>query len=196
MYINKIDALNVPFTFQTAHATAEEKALLDSGATENFLDEETWRRMGVGRRLLDKPLKVINVDRTENRKGTITHYCRLRILYNGESDLQDFYIASLGRDRMILGYPFFRRFEPKVLWKQGTLQDGSIIIQSAVFKHLDKVIEHYQLRAKKARKFTCLGQGRRPWLNKWPKTIEGKARRKKTRFRKNFNVLRKSSRKK
>src|SRR5246127_4811527 len=150
MYINKIDALNVPFTFQTAHATAEEKALLDSGATENFLDEETWRRMGVGRRVLDKPLKVINVDGTENRKGTITHYCRLRIIYNGESDLQDFYIASLGRDQMILGYPFFRRFEPKVSWKRGTLQDGSITIQSAVFKHLDKIIEHYQLQARKA----------------------------------------------
>jgi hypothetical protein len=98
MYLNKIDALNVPFTFQTAHAMAEEKALLDSGATENFLDEETWKRMGVGRRLLDKPLKVINVDGTENKKGTITHYCRLRIIYNGETDLQDFFIANLGKD--------------------------------------------------------------------------------------------------
>src|ERR1700747_1153669 len=114
MYINKIDALNVPFTFKTAHATAEEKALLDSGATENFIDQKTWERMGVGKRLLKKPIVVMNVDGTTNKGGGIMHFCRLRVLYNGKSDLQDFYIATLGRDRMILGYPFFRKFQPQV----------------------------------------------------------------------------------
>ena len=41
--IGKIDAMNVPFTFQTAYAMANETALLDSGATENFIDVETWK---------------------------------------------------------------------------------------------------------------------------------------------------------
>jgi hypothetical protein len=43
MYIRKINAINMPFSFQTAHAMAKETALLDSGATENFLDQETWK---------------------------------------------------------------------------------------------------------------------------------------------------------
>jgi len=34
--------MNVPFDFQTAHAEADEIALLDSGVTENFIDEHTW----------------------------------------------------------------------------------------------------------------------------------------------------------
>jgi predicted aspartyl protease len=54
---------------------ANEKALLDSGATENFIDETTWQRLGIGQKELGKPITVTNVDGTENKKGKITHYC-------------------------------------------------------------------------------------------------------------------------
>jgi len=57
--------LNVAFTFTTAHTTAEETALLDSGATENFINEKTWGRLQIGRNPLREPLKVHNVDGTE-----------------------------------------------------------------------------------------------------------------------------------
>ena len=39
MYVSKISAINVPFTFYCTCGTAEETALVDSGATENFMDE-------------------------------------------------------------------------------------------------------------------------------------------------------------
>ena len=48
VYIRRINALNVPLTFLSAQLKADEEALLDSGATENFIDEETWERLGVG----------------------------------------------------------------------------------------------------------------------------------------------------
>jgi len=137
MYIRRIDAMNVPFDFQTAHAEADEIALLDSGATENFIDEHTWRRMGVGRRPLPKKIKVFNVDGTENKQGEMTHFCCLRILYNGKEDLQDFYITDLGKDRLILGYPFLRMFNPQIDWVKGKLKEGKLQIQSTLYKHLD-----------------------------------------------------------
>jgi hypothetical protein len=43
---------------------ADEKALLDSGATENFIDETTWQRLGIGRKELKRPITVTNVDGT------------------------------------------------------------------------------------------------------------------------------------
>ena len=119
MYIRRINAINMPVTFQTAHAMADEEVLLDSGATENFMDEETWKRLGVRRRTLPQKIKVFNVDGTENKKGEMTHYCQLRVVYNGEEDLQDFYITSLGKDRLILGYPFLKKFNPQIDWKLG-----------------------------------------------------------------------------
>jgi hypothetical protein len=106
MYIKQLTSMNVPFSFQTAHAKAEETALLDSGATENFIDEMTWKRMKVGRQPLVKPIKVYNVDGTENKQGEMTHYCCLRVSYNDQEDLQEFYITNLGKDCLILGYPF------------------------------------------------------------------------------------------
>ena len=54
---------------------AEEVALLDSGATENFMDMETWKRIGIGRKPLVKPIKVYNVDGTENKQGEMMHFC-------------------------------------------------------------------------------------------------------------------------
>jgi len=149
MYIRKIDAMNIPFTFQTAHAMAKEIALLDSGAMENFMDMETWKRMGIGKKPLVKPIKVYNVDGTENKQGEMMHFCQLRIIYNGEEDLQNFYLTNLGKDRIILGYPFMSRFNPRVNWRKGNLSKGKVTIQSAVFKHLDQMVTNWQAKARK-----------------------------------------------
>src|SRR5712672_3791947 len=141
--------MNVPFDFQTAHAEADEITLLDSGTTENFIDEHTWQRMGVGKKPLPKKIKVFNVDGTENKQGEMTHFCRLRILYNGKEDLQDFYIMDLGKDRLILGYPFLRMFNPQINWVKGKLKEGRLRIQSALYKHLDQLVERLQRKARK-----------------------------------------------
>ena len=39
MYITRKNAIHVPFFLQTRAKMAEEKALLDSGATHNFIDK-------------------------------------------------------------------------------------------------------------------------------------------------------------
>ena len=62
--------------------------------------------VGIRQQELNEPITVHNVDGTENKRGKITHYCWLWVLYNGEQKLQRFFLMSLGKDRMILGYPF------------------------------------------------------------------------------------------
>ena len=90
----------------TARAMAEQTALLDSGATENFISHRTWEKLGIGRKELERPITVYNVDGTKNKKGQIKHYCWLRVVHNSQQKLQQFFLMSLGQDRMILGYPF------------------------------------------------------------------------------------------
>jgi hypothetical protein len=41
MYVTKKNALEIPFNFQTYMAKAEEQALMDSGAMENFINKGT-----------------------------------------------------------------------------------------------------------------------------------------------------------
>jgi hypothetical protein len=89
---------------------------------------------------------VHNVDGTENKRGKITHYCWLRILYGGKEKLQKFFLTSLGKDRMILGYPFLQEFNPKINWTEGRLEDGPVKLQSTRFKWLRRVF-HCAARA-------------------------------------------------
>ena len=103
MYVSEISAINVPFTFYCARGTAEEIALVDSGATENFMDNRMVERLGIGKREMPMPRRVFNVDGSENKQGILTHYCLLRVKKGKEEDLQKFYITSLGGDRAILG---------------------------------------------------------------------------------------------
>jgi hypothetical protein len=43
VYIRRISTLYANITFKTSQLMANEKALLDSGAIENFINETTWQ---------------------------------------------------------------------------------------------------------------------------------------------------------
>jgi len=81
VYIKRIKTLNLPFNFHAMHQMTENIVLLDSGATENFVDKAVWRELHVGHFKLEKPLMVVNVDGTENRQGKIEHYCWLKVYF-------------------------------------------------------------------------------------------------------------------
>jgi len=49
------------------------KALLDSDAMGIFIDREMAKKHGFKITKLERPLKVKNVDGTENSRGNITH---------------------------------------------------------------------------------------------------------------------------
>ena len=90
--------------------------------------------MGVGKRPLTKPLTVYNVDGSENKQGKITDYCMLCIIFQGQQRLQKFYIASLGKDSIILGYPFLYVFQPTINWQKGVLSGGEVNLQTLRYK--------------------------------------------------------------
>jgi hypothetical protein len=73
MYIRKLSTLNMKVSFCTLQSKADESALIDSGATDNFIDKDTWKRLGIGKKELARPVTVHNVDGTENKQGKIMH---------------------------------------------------------------------------------------------------------------------------
>ena len=77
MYISEKSSINMPFTFSCARRMAEETALVDSGAMEDFMDKRMVTRLRIGRRPMKQPCWVFNVDGSENKNGTLTHYCVL-----------------------------------------------------------------------------------------------------------------------
>ena len=59
------------------HKMAKVSTLLDSGATENFIDKQTIKTLGLGTQPLLAPLNIYNMDSTLNQEGQITQYCDL-----------------------------------------------------------------------------------------------------------------------
>jgi hypothetical protein len=60
MYIRKLSTLNMNVSFRTSQSKADKSALIDSGATDNFIDEETWKQLGIGKKELARPVTVIS----------------------------------------------------------------------------------------------------------------------------------------
>ena len=71
MYLQKRRSLYITFNFVTYQGKAEEKALIDSGATGNFIDQDTIRRLKLGTFQLANPRQVFNVDGLLNKAGTL-----------------------------------------------------------------------------------------------------------------------------
>jgi hypothetical protein len=134
MYISEKSAINVPFTFTCARGTAEEVALLDSEATENFIDERMIQHLGIGRHPMKQPRQVFNVDGSENLHRTLTHYCLLRINKGDKEHLQKFYITSLGGDRAIFGFPWLQAFNPSIDLDKGTVLGPPVKVETSLFK--------------------------------------------------------------
>ena len=78
-------------------------------------------------KLLENPRRLQNADRSLNRGGELTHYIKLKVLTGDNAHLLHFYIADMGNDNLILGYPWFAVTNAHPDWKTGTLPTLVII---------------------------------------------------------------------
>ena len=77
---------------------AEEQILLDTGATENFIDIKTVEKLCLGTKKLPYTRAVHNVDGTNNKSGTITRACDLLIIQGNKKEQMRFFVTNLGSD--------------------------------------------------------------------------------------------------
>ena len=102
-------------------------ALIDSGATDNFLTPKLAQRLGLKVQKLQIPKPILTVDGSEHVQGNITEFINLRIRLRDQVWWQMFYIATLGQDRAILGFPFLQKFNPQIDWAKGTIKGAQEI---------------------------------------------------------------------
>jgi len=129
---------------QHYQGTAEEIALLDTGATENFIDPQTVAHLHLGTKKLPHKQTVYNVNRTLNHNRAITHACDLMVSRGNKKIRQRFYVANLGHDRFILGYPWFREFQPDIDWANGMLRGPPIHMETLLLGTLQCAKKYLQ----------------------------------------------------
>ena len=116
MYIAQNHAIKVPFQLQTSQKRVDQKALLDSGATECFIHPRVVAQLQLTKWKLEKPRKVQNVNGTPNKDGEILEAVDLLVNNNGKSATHAFFVANIGQDNCILGYSFFEASTPNIDW--------------------------------------------------------------------------------
>lgn len=77
VYSSQKDSITISISVYMWHKKADIPALLDSGATHNFIDKQTVKQLRLGTHKLSQPWKVWNINGTENQEGSITQYCDL-----------------------------------------------------------------------------------------------------------------------
>ena len=116
-FVPRINSLKLNVLFMHTEGIMVE-ALVDTGATHNFITPSMTQYLNITPRKVDKPRIIRNVDGTANKGGHITHYVDLEFQQNNEwtSHIQRFYLADLGTDDLILGYPWMAATQPLLNW--------------------------------------------------------------------------------
>jgi hypothetical protein len=59
------------------------------------------------------------MDGTENKRGTINAYVDLEFSLGEQKFKERFYMTGLGKQRIILGFPWLHKYNPNINWKKG-----------------------------------------------------------------------------
>ena len=96
VYLSNHQSMSIKVYLHTLSKRAKTPALLDSGATENFINHQYAQQLQLPVKRLAIPRKVFNVDGTTNQKGNITFYSDLEVR-TGEKCINIwFFLTELG----------------------------------------------------------------------------------------------------
>jgi hypothetical protein len=131
--------MRIPVSIHTNYFMANRKALVDSGATDNFMHPAFAKKMGLGLQELPNPRKIFNIDNTTNKSGMITHYLDLDIYTNGIHKEMRFLVTNIGQEEVLLGYPWLATFEPRFNWKSTVIDERALpIVLTSINPHIIK----------------------------------------------------------
>lgn len=124
---------HVPITITRWTQTINVAAMINSGASTLFINKTFVNHHQIPVRKYSNPIKLLNIDGTENEVGSITEYCVLQIEIRGKSMEEVFTVAGIGKEDIIIGIDWLRHHDPKISFKKGVLEfpDHSVFYASA-----------------------------------------------------------------
>ena len=139
-------ALRFPIRLRYRARTVTTTALIDCGATRNFIDPSLVSRLLLPSRSIPA-LQAFNVDGTVNKQGRITAATTVHCQAAGFEDDLTLMIIGLGRPQVVLGMPWLTKHNPHIDWEKKTVTlDAEHICKTtlstelAIATHKDEVI--------------------------------------------------------
>ena len=116
--------MHLPITLsceKSGNKNVKTKALLDTGAGGKFIDQNFVLWNNIRTYKLEKPITVYNVDGMENKMETITKYVDVNLQIGNRTTAMKLLVTGLGRQKIILGFPWFEEQNPEINLETGTL---------------------------------------------------------------------------
>jgi hypothetical protein len=114
------NSISVPINIGSSKQTIE--TLIDSGAGGLFIDQNLAKNFDIN--YLNELVKAYNMDGTENKRGTINAYINLEFSLGKQKFKEWFYVTRLGKQKIILGFPWLHKYNPIINWKKGEITFG------------------------------------------------------------------------
>jgi hypothetical protein len=112
VYMSARKSMTVHAFIHSISKRAEVVALIEPGATENFMNLQYTKWLQ-----LPQAWPLYNIDGTENKSGTLQYYTDLAIQTGAHTVNMRFFLTDLGDHKAILGYPWFAVMQPNIDWK-------------------------------------------------------------------------------
>jgi len=97
-----------------SHKGVAVRALLDSGATDLFIDTTFAKEKGFKMERMRKPLMVKNMDGTINVGEAIMHQVEYNMFFKGHVERVRIDVCNLGKTEVILGMPWLATHNPEI----------------------------------------------------------------------------------
>src|SRR5713226_1157118 len=111
--------MTLQFFVHSIAKRAKAIALVDSGATENFMNLTYAKWLQLPIKQMEEPRKLLNVNSTENKSGELKYYTDLQVQTGTNYTKLRFYLTELGEQKAIMGYPWFAATQPRIDWRRG-----------------------------------------------------------------------------
>jgi hypothetical protein len=125
------DHLHVPISIIGRSRTIYAAAMIDSGASTLFINDKFVALHNIRTRKYPNPIRLLNIDGTENESGSVTDYCILNIEVGGKKMEEIFTVAGIGHEDVIIGIDWLRHHDPKIGFKNGTMEIPDVVLSAA-----------------------------------------------------------------
>jgi len=91
-------------------------AMIDSGATEDFIDREVCNKHGIKMIKAKNPREIYVTDGKPSAMGPVTHMTKVPMDISSHRELATFQVINLQNHEVILGMPWLREHNPTIDW--------------------------------------------------------------------------------
>ena len=106
----------IEFVLQGKTEKLSINAMIDSGATEDFIDKEVCQKHQISTIATENPREIYLADGNPSDMGPVTHIAKVLMTIGNHQEVATLQVANLQNHEVILGMPWLKGHNPRIDW--------------------------------------------------------------------------------